>query len=431
MKKIIGIRREDKNIWEKRVPLIPEHLKDLRERHDIKTIVQPFPDRAFKDNEFISAGIEINEDLSNCPTIIAVKEIPISLLMPEKTYLFFSHTIKGQPYNMPLLQKLMDLKCNLIDYEVIANDKNQRLVFFGKFAGLAGMIEGLHGLGKRLKYLGFETTLLKVKQAYEYPDLETAKEEIKTIGEEIRLQGLPSTMAPIVVGFSGYGNVSIGAQEIFDLLPFKEITPDELLNLSDKDNKSFFKVVFKEIDMFEPLKDNVDFNLQHYFENPEEYKSKFEQYLDKLTLLVNCIYWHDKCPRLITKDYLKNNSNKVKIQLVSDISIDIDGSIEFSYKATEPDNPAFVYNPRTDEFIDGFEGEGIANITIDNLPTELPRNSSIAFSDSLIDFIPGIVFTDFSKPFDELELSPEIKRALILHRGELTDNFKYLNNHLK
>ena len=430
MNNLIGIRREDKNIWEKRVPLIPEHVKKLKEEHEINVVIQPFPARAFSDDEFRQAGAEVNEDISAAPVIFGVKEIPIKLLLENKTYLMFSHTIKGQSYNMPLLRKLMELKCSLIDYETITDEKKRRLVFFGKFAGLAGMIDGLHGLGRRLKYLGYETPLLNVKQAYQYPSLEAAKEEISAAGEKIKAEGLPKELTPLVIGFSGYGHVSQGAQEIFDLLPHKEIAPAELKNLSDDAEPVFYKTVFKEVDMFEPKDENAEFELQDYFNHPEKYKSKFERYLEHLTMLVNAIYWYDACPRLITKDYLKNNFDKVKLQLVADISIDIDGSIEFSYKATEPDNPAFVYNPKTDEFTDGYEGEGIVDITIDNLPTELPKNASISFSEALTPFVPAIAKADYSKPFDELELPDEIKRAMILHNGELTGSYKYLEKFL-
>jgi len=430
MKKMIGIRREDKNIWERRVPLIPEHLDKLKNENGIESVVQPFENRAFTEDEFIEAGSKINEDLSECPTIFGVKETPINLLLENKTYLFFSHTIKGQSYNMPLLQKLLDLKCTLIDYECITNEKGQRLVFFGRFAGLAGMIDALYGMGQRFKSMGFDTPFLKMKQAYQYAHLEEAIEVVKEIGEMIKQNGIPKELSPLTVGFSGYGNVSKGAQEIFDLLPFAELSAGELLELETGDTDKLYKVVFKEIDMFEQKQAGAEFELLDYFAHPEKYKSKFENYLGKMTVLINAIYWHNKCPMLITKDYLKNNYENVKLQLVADISCDIDGAIEFTYKATEPDNPAFIYNPKTDLFTDGFAGEGIVDITIDNLPTELPRNASISFGESLIKFVPSIVESDFTVPFEELKVVPEIKNAIVVYNGKLAPNFEYLNKFL-
>jgi alpha-aminoadipic semialdehyde synthase len=148
-------------------------------------------------------------------------------------------------------------------------------------------------------------------------------------------------------------------------------------------------------------------------------------------MLVNAIYWHDLCPRLVTKEYLKNNIGSFKLDLISDISIDINGSIEFSVKATTPDNPAFVYNPLTDKITDGFDGEGVANITIDNLPTELPLDSSVSFSESLFPFVPEIMNSDFSLTYENINLPEEIKRALILHNGELTPSYKYLEKYLE
>ena len=150
MNKTIGIRREDKNKWEVRVPIIPDAVKLIKDKWGINSIVQPYATRAFKDEEYLKDGAEINEDLLKADIIFAVKEVPINLLLENKTYLFFSHTIKGQSYNMPLLKALLNKKCTLIDYECIKDNKGRRLVFFGKYAGLAGMIDALHGLGKRL-----------------------------------------------------------------------------------------------------------------------------------------------------------------------------------------------------------------------------------------------------------------------------------------
>lgn len=429
MKKLIGIRKEDKNIWERRVPLIPDHIKKLKEDYGIETIVQPFPRRIISEEEFINAGATVKEDMSECPVIIAVKEVPIKLLQPEKTYIFFSHTIKAQEYNMPLLKKIIDLKCTLIDYECITDEKKKRLVFFGYFAGLAGMIEALYGLGERLKSLGYESPLLKLKQAYQYKDLNDAEEHIKEIVDEIKLKGMPEEFAPYVFAFAGYGNVAKGAQKIFDLLPHKVVTPDELKNLSSKEKNLFYKVVFKEGDLAKPINENDKFELNDYYKNPEKYESNFDQFINKIDVLINCIYWDDRYPRLVTKEYLKNNPEP-KLKLICDISCDIDGSIEITHQVTAPDMPAFVYNAETDEYKKGFDGKGIVDIAIDNLPTELPYDSSVSFSDALYPFIPGIVKADLTKTFDGTGFPDEIKRAVIVYKGELTPDFKYLEEFL-
>ncbi|PIV69931.1 MAG: hypothetical protein COS08_02885, partial [Euryarchaeota archaeon CG01_land_8_20_14_3_00_38_12] len=145
----VGIRREDKNIWERRTPIIPQHIKELKEK-DIEFFVQPSKIRAFRDGEYVEAGANIQDSLNQCNVIFAVKEIPLDFFKKNKTYVFFSHTTKGQKHNMPMLKKMMELKCQLIDYEKIVDEKNRRLIFFGRYAGLAGMIDTLWALGQRL-----------------------------------------------------------------------------------------------------------------------------------------------------------------------------------------------------------------------------------------------------------------------------------------
>ncbi|PIQ09411.1 MAG: hypothetical protein COW71_06700 [Ignavibacteriales bacterium CG18_big_fil_WC_8_21_14_2_50_31_20] len=428
MKKLIGIRREDKNIWERRVPLIPEHLKKLKNDFGIDTIIQPFERRAFLDNEFLEAGVTINEDLSEAPIVFAVKEIPKNLLQNDKTYIFFSHTIKGQKYNMPLLQKLMDLNCTLIDYEAIVNEKGKRLVFFGKYAGLAGMINALHGYGIRLKNFGFDTPLLKIKSAYQYDSVEDAKIDIVNVGKEIKENGIEINNLPLVFGFMGYGNVSNGAQEIFDLLPHKVIQPDNLNDL-DKSNNLIYKVIFKEEHLVEPKNADEKFELTDYFKHPEKYKSKFDNYIPYLNLIVNAIYWTKQSPVFLTKEYFKSKDEH-KLDLICDITCDIEGAVEFTIKSTPSDNPAYVYNPKDDSFTDGYKGVGIVDIAVDNLPTELPRNSSIEFSDSLNEFVVGIVNADKTQDFDDAGYPPEIKNAVIVYNGKLTPKYKYLEEFL-
>ncbi len=431
MRKLIGIRREDKNIWERRVPLTPEHVKILREKENIEFIVQPFERRAFSDDEYRAAGATVSEDFSEAPFVFAVKEIPTKLLEAGKVYMYFSHTIKGQDYNMPMLQRLLDLKATLIDYETIKDENGRRLVFFGRFAGIAGMIDALHAFGKRLQYFGYETPFLHVKMSYEYGEVALAKEDIRKTALEIANADLPDEFAPYIFGFSGYGNVSRGAQEIFDLLPAKEIAPDEIADIVARKEKGLFKVVFKEEDLVQPKDENQPFELQDYYAHPEKYAPKFEKYLVNLTALVNAVYWDERYPRLVTKKFLKENFDKMRLVLIQDISCDINGGVEITYRATEPDVPGYVYNPETDEFTDGFEGKGVLNLAVDNLPTEIAKDSSIAFGDALMPFVPGIVNADYEKPFAEIDLPPEIKRAVIVYKGELTPDYEYLKEYLE
>ncbi|MBN1540618.1 hypothetical protein JW992_00610 [candidate division KSB1 bacterium] len=429
---LIGIRREDKNIWERRVPLSPTHIKKLRDRFGIVARIQPFPERAFSDEEFRAAGAEIDKDLSPCPVILAVKEIPPALLQPQKTYLFFSHTIKGQSYNMPMLKRLLDLRCTLIDYECIKDATDKRLVFFGRFAGLAGILDGLYGLGQRLQTLGLETPLLQLKPSYRYRDLAEAKEIVEKLAQEIRQNGLATDLQPLIVGFSGYGQVSGGAQEIFDILPHRQVHPDELMTAHADKSVPFIKTVFREENMVEPIEKGYEFSLRDYYVHPGKYRSKFETYLPYLDVLVNGIYWDERYPRLVTKAYLseQQTTGKIRLKMIVDISCDINGSIEITEKATEPDSPAFVYNPKTGRITDGFAGEGIVDIAVDNLPAELPRDASAAFSDSLWRFIPDIISADKNATLEAHSYPPEIQKAVIVYNGKLVPEFDYLRRYL-
>ncbi len=433
---VIGIRREDKNEWERRIPLVPLDLKTLKDKSGLQVIVQPSKIRCFPDEKFLELGLEINENLNAANTIFAVKEIPLPLFQKGKTYMFFAHVIKGQPYNMPMLKRMMELECNLIEYERVVNENNQRLIFFGRYAGNAGMIETLHLFGQKLKLEGYKTPFEKIKQPFQYASLEEAKEDLKKICREIKAGGLPARLTPIVFGFAGYGNVSKGAQEIFDILPTKVIPADMLSRLHDSltlDTSNLYKVVFKEEDIVQ-RKDKQPFERQEYFEKPELFESIFETYIPFLSSIVNCIYWTDKYPRLVTKDYILNRYAKQprqKLKVIGDISCDIDGSIELTYKATKPDNPAFTFSITDGSFKDGIQNKGgITVMSVDNLPCEFPVESSTEFSSVLKNYVQEIAGADYNKEFEELELSYPIKKALILHKGKLTKDYQYLNSFL-
>ncbi len=435
MSPILGIRREDKNRWERRVPIIPKHVQELKKKYGIKTIVQPSNIRIFSDKEYMDVDAQVQNNLSPSSIIFAVKEIPFNLFEPGKTYVFFSHTIKGQKHNMPMLKKMMDLGCTLIDYEKIADKNGKRLVFFGKFAGLVGMIDALWIFGQRANWEKINTPFNKINQTIYYKNLEEIKKKLKEVGKEIEENGLPKSINPFIVGFSGYGNVSRGAQEILDFLPVKTINPNEIESVyKNPSNKNIYKVVFKEEHMVEPISSTTKFDLQDYYSHPENYRSIFEGYIHYLSILMNCIYWSSQYPRLVTKKFMKNyfktNKNK-RLKIIGDISVDINGAIEFTEKTTTPDNPVFVYNPFNDKITDGYTGEGVVVMAVDNLPCELPQESSIYFSETLLHFIPDIMKADFMvNSFENLNLPLEIKKAVIIYKGKLTPNYNYMNKYL-
>ena len=430
----LGIRREDKNKWERRTPIIPEHVTSLLKKHQIQTIVQPSSIRSFNDDQYRQAGAKISEDLSSCNVVFAVKEIPKELFEKEKTYVFFSHVIKGQSYNMPMLKEMMAKKCNLIDYEKIVNKENYRLIFFGKYAGLAGMVDTLHSFGKRLTLHHYRSTPFEnIKKTHEYHDLQSLKEHIKKIGRTIKTEGFAEKIAPIIIGFAGYGNVSKGAQEIIDLLPCIKINPNQLADVyKNPSTNCVYKVVFKEEDMVRPINPDDTFDLQDYYIHPEKYESVFNRYLPYLTILMNCIYWDERYPRILTKKYLLSHidKNDFHLQIIGDISVDINGAIEPTGKVTTPDHPSFVYNPHTDEMENDLSKKGLVIMAVDNLPCELPKDSSTEFSNALQPFIPAIINADYTTTFKDLKLPDEIKKAVILYKGILTPSFEYINKYL-
>jgi saccharopine dehydrogenase (NAD+, L-lysine-forming) len=431
---VIGIRREDKSRWETRVPLVPDVVREAVRDHGLRFQVQSCPFRAFRDDAYRAAGATVVEDLKDCPIIVGVKEIPPTKLERNKTYLFFSHTIKGQPANMPMLRRLLDLGCTLIDYERIVDDRGRRLVFFGRYAGIAGMLDTLWALGQRLQYEGIESPFAHVRRAFEYHDIDHAKQALAALGADIRRGGLPQALRPLVCGFAGYGNVSQGAQEIYDLLPVRTITPQDLANLPATAGECY-KVVFREEDMVE-LQDSGTagpFDLQDYYQHPEKYRSRFFPYVQYVTILVNGIYWEPRYPRLVTRVQVRElygSPQQPRLRVIGDISCDIEGSIECTLKATDPGDPVYVYNPQTDEIHMGVGGHGPVILAVDFLPCELPVDASTYFSHSLRPLLPALAQADFSGPLEQSGLPPELARATIVYKGKLTEPYRYLESKL-
>jgi alpha-aminoadipic semialdehyde synthase len=436
MTALIGIRREDKSEWERRVPVTPADAVELQ-KQGTRVIVQTSPIRAFIDEEFVQAGVTVQEDLSPCPVILGIKEMPEESYELDKTYVFFAHVIKGQSYNMPMLQKMLDLGCTLIDYERVVDEKNRRLIFFGWHAGLAGMINTLWTLGQRLLWEGIPNPLADLRQTRTYHDLAEAQEALKRVRARIEAEGLPGAVTPLILGVAGYGNVSRGAQEILDLLPVIEIEPGEIAAIAastDYSRHHIYKAVFKEWHIVEPAAPSGAFELQDYYDHPEKYQGVFEQHLPHLTVLVNAIFWTSRYPRLVSKGYLKTlfaGAAKSRLRVIGDISCDVEGAIECTVKATMPGDPVYVYNPLAGEVADGHAGPGVAIMAVEILPSELPREASVYFSGVLRPFIQAIAQCDFSMPFEECTLPPEIKRAVIAYQGELTPDYQYIQEFLE
>jgi saccharopine dehydrogenase (NAD+, L-lysine-forming) len=431
----IAIRREDKGRWERRVPLSPRKVKELHGRHGIEVLVQPSSTRIFPEESFLEAGGIVQEDISSAPIVFGVKEIPPQHFQPGATYVFFAHVIKGQPHNMAMLKRMMELGCNLIDYEKVTNEQGRRLIFFGWHAGVAGMIDSLWALGQRLEWEGIPTPFSDIANTYTYAGLDQAKSAVRAAGERVRAEGVPAAVAPVIIGVAGYGNAGRGVQVVLDELAAEEIEPAEVVPLSCDPNASrhtIFRVTFKEQHIVEPLSKETPFELQDYYRHPEKYRACFDGYSPHLTMLVNCNYWDSRYPRLVTKAFLRTlyARGAPRLRVIGDVSCDMEGAIECTIKSTAPDDPVFVYEPETGTAIDGVAGRGPVVLAVDILPSEMPREASEYFSDILGPYVPAMARADYSVAFAELDLPSEIKRAVILHHGELTPDYAYIEQYL-
>ncbi len=404
-------------------------------KHGVEVWVQNSRKRAFLDEEYAEAGANLCDDLKACPVIFGVKEIPLSALEPRKTYAFFSHTVKGQKASMPLLERILALKSRLIDYEKIVDENGRRLVFFGKYAGIAGMIDSLWALGQRLKMEGFDTPFATIKQANQYGDLNEAMSVVTWAGDRIRRDGLPEQLAPLICGFSGRGNVSRGAQLVYDRLPVELIPPEGLPEGHlPRSRHKVYKWALPLNHLMEHKDRSQEFSYSDYHAHPENYRSTLNRHLPKLMLFINGIFWDRRYPRLITKDLIKkmySRDTPPRLRVIGDITCDVDGSVECNVRATDTGDPVYVYDPRTDRTKSGVRGRGPVVMAVDNLPCELPRESSTEFSGYLYPFALAIARADYSKSFAASGLPKAVVNAIVGYGGALPPRFTYLKEFMR
>ncbi|KAL0558596.1 hypothetical protein IC582_003173 [Cucumis melo] len=437
---VVGILSESCNKWERRVPLAPEHCARLlhggRQKTGIsRIIIQPSTKRIYHDAQYEDVGCEISEDLSECGLILGVKQPKLEMILPDRAYGFFSHTHKAQKENMPLLDKILSEKASLYDYELIVGDHGKRLLAFGKFAGRAGFIDILHGLGQRYLSLGISTPFLSLGMSYMYPSLAAAKAAVISVGEEIATQGLPPEICPLVIVFTGSGNVSHGAQEIFKLLPHTFVDPSKLPEICGKNvelrqhgatKKRVFQVfgcVVSCQHMVEHKDSTKKYDRVDYYAHPDQYRPIFhERIAPYASVIVNCMYWEGRFPRLLTtlqfQDLMRSGCPLVGI---SDITCDVGGSIEFINQTTSIDSPFFRYDHISDSYHHDLEGNGVICSAVDILPTEFAKEASQHFGDILSTFVGSL-----ASVVDILELPMHLRRACIAHRGALTSLYEYI-----
>jgi len=430
----IAVRAEDKNRWERRAPLTPDHVRELVTELGIAVRVEPSPLRAFSDRDYREAGAEVDPDFTSCRVILGIKEIPLAKLLPGKTYLNFSHVTKGQRSNMPTLARLLELGSTLVDYERIADRRGRRLVFFGRHAGYAGMLDTLWALGQRLAWEGLFTPLEHLRRASQYSGLEEALHHVARIGEHVRHRGL-AYGRPVVAAFTGSGNVTKGALEVFDRLPVQEIDPEEVKLLAedrDRPRNVLFKTLLGRGDRYR-RRDGAPFDAAEFLAHPELYESALGEILPHLTLLVHGAFWELGQPEIVTREQLQRlfaEDGQPKLRVIGDITCDIGGAIAATVRATDPGDPVYVYRPDDGGTQPGLAGPGVVVMAVDNLPCQLPVEASHHFGDSLIRFIGALTRCDWDAPFESLVLPPELRRAIIVHRGALTPEYRYLERHL-
>lgn len=431
MKNRIGIRAEDKYEPERRSPLVPSDVKKMVDEYGVEISVESSAKRIFSDQEFEKAGAKICNDLDHCDVITGVKEIPIEKIRSGKVYLFFSHVIKGQSANMPMLRTLMEMRCTLMDYERVSDSRGRRLIFFGRFAGLAGMINTLWTYGERMRAIGSPNAFGSLRQTYRYKSLDEAKLAVKEAGESWVREFDSANARPLVVGVTGDGNVAQGALEIMEQIPVRKTALSELESVIHTGKDPVILVNIKPQDYLRHI-DGKQFELQHYIGHPDQYHSVLDNWLNHFDIFVNGIYWDPNYPKLITKAWLKKNfgNSDCRLQVIGDITCDVYGSVECTERATEITDPVFIYDPTSDQYEMGFNGTGLAVMAVDILPSELPADASAEFSRALLPFFKEIMQCNFSNSFDEIQLPPELKRATIVHQGKLTPDYRYLENYL-
>jgi saccharopine dehydrogenase (NAD+, L-lysine forming) len=397
----IALIREGKNPPDKRVPFTPMQVEEMGQRFPhVKVIVQESSHRSFSDEEYRKVGIDVMPDISSADIMMGIKEVPIKDLIENKTYLFFSHTIKKQPYNKKLLQAILQKNIRLIDYETLTDIQGNRIVAFGRFAGMVGAYNGLWTYGKR--YNAFQ-----LRRAFECFDVNALKLELRKV-----------KLPPVKIILTGGGRVAKGAMETLDTAGIRKVSPYDFIH-SEFDEPTY--VQLGSVD-YHLRKEGGNFNRDEFHRHPERYYSIFKNYIAHADILLAGAFWNPKAPVLFTKKDMLAPDFKIKV--ISDITCDINGSIPSTKRASSIADPVYDYDPSTDKEKPPFSFDKYVTVmAIDNLPCELPRSASEEFGHDLIDRILRPLLVD----------DPEgiIERATIAKSGKLTERFSYLQDYVE
>ena len=397
----VGILREEKMPHDRRVPLVPLQCKQVAESYPaIELFIQPSAWRAFADEEYEKAGICLQEDLSHCDILMGIKEVPAEKLIPGKEYVFFSHTIKQQAHNRSLFHAMIRNKITLVDYETLVDKNENRVIGFGRFAGIVGAYNGIMAYGLKYKLFNLKAAHLSHDKKELFQELEKAH------------------LTNIKIVVTGSGRVANGACETLGAMSLRKVTPYEFLNYT------FREPVYVQLhseDYFE-AKDQSPFSSWEFHHNPSSYRCRFsdpDSFASVTDLLIHCTYWHPESDIMFTKERMRDPD--FRISVIADVTCDINGSIPSTQRVSSIDNKFYGYDPFKAEETDAFNKSAITVMAIDNLPCELPRDASDGFGKHLMERVLPQLFGD--------DPSGLIARATILKHGVLTDRFSYLKGY--
>jgi hypothetical protein len=361
-------------------------------------VVQPSDYRCYTNEEYVAEGIPMIEDLSTCSILMGVKEVKLGALLDHKTYLFFSHTAKKQPYNRELLQTLVRKGIRMADYEYLTTEEGMRVVAFGHWAGVVGAYNALRGFG--LKSGQYE-----LKPAHECYDQKEVNTEL-----EKALLGRNRILV------TGGGRVASGALEILNEAGVKQVIPEEFLE------NEFDHAVYTRLDPwhYARRKDSAAFDFTHFVAHPELYENSIQPYASRTDIFISCHFWDPKSPVMLTREALR--SGEIPISLIADISCDINGPIAPTIRASTIASPFYGYNPVTGDETNPFEVGVISVMAVDNLPGELPRDASADFGAALMEqVVPELLGT---------RNTGMLHWASITRDGALTPPYAYLADYL-
>ena len=395
----IGVLREEKVPADKRVPFTPKHCRIMLQTYpNLKLSVQRSDIRCFSDDMYLAEGINVVEDLSDCDVLVGVKEVPLESLIANKTYFYFSHTIKEQSYNRDLLLKMLQLNISMVDYEVLKNKKGERLLGFGRYAGVVGAYNGFLSYGlKSEKY-----NLKAAHNCVDRVEMEAEMSKIELLNEKIIV--------------TGNGRVGNGVMEIMKKSNIRQVSKLDFIN------KNFDEAVFVHLNFMDyNIKiDGSNANQLDFFNSPELFKSSFMNYALHADIFIAGHYYSSGSPYLFTRKDAK--SLGFNLQVVADISCDINGPVACTIKPSTIANPIYGYNKYSEQEVDFRTEDSIAVMAVDNLPCELPKDASEDFGNDMLDkIIPYLIISDD----DQI-----IANATICKSGDLTPNFEYLRNYV-